>query len=56
MEVDSARQFSTSFLIDASMDDGTRVNEEVSFVLDRVTSGMKRNSDEYRGEPSKNEV
>jgi len=32
-----------------------RVNEDVPFVLDRV-SGMEQNSEEYRVEPVKNEV
>ncbi|EFN76374.1 hypothetical protein EAI_02847 [Harpegnathos saltator] len=35
--------------------DGTRVNEKVAFALDRMTIGMERNSEEYRGEPRKNE-
>ncbi|RLU14967.1 hypothetical protein DMN91_012854 [Ooceraea biroi] len=35
--------------------DDTRVNEEVTFVLDRV-SRMEQNSEEYRVEPAKNEV
>ncbi|EZA61354.1 Myogenic factor [Ooceraea biroi] len=34
--------------------DDTRVNEEVTFVLDRV-SRMEQNSEEYRVEPAKNE-
>ncbi|XP_014470483.1 PREDICTED: achaete-scute homolog 1 [Dinoponera quadriceps] len=36
--------------------DDTGINEEVPFALDRVTSRMERNSEEYRGEPPKNEV
>lgn len=32
-----------------------RVNEDVPFVLDRV-SAMEQNSEEYRAEPVKNEV
>lgn len=32
-----------------------RVNENVLFVLDRVT-GMEENSEEYHAEPAKNEV
>lgn len=54
-EVSGTRQFSMSFLIGASMND-SRVNEEVPFALDRMTAGMERNSEEYRGEPLKNEV
>lgn len=50
----ATRQFSTSFLYGASMDD-TGINEEMPFVLDRV-SMMEQNSDEYRAEPAKNEV
>ncbi|CAL1675043.1 unnamed protein product [Lasius platythorax] len=49
----ATRQFSTSFLYGASMDD-TGINEEMPFVLDRV-SMMEQNSDEYRAEPAKNE-
>lgn len=50
----ATRQFSTSFLYGASMDD-IRINEEMSFVLDRVPV-MEQNSDEYRAESAKNEV
>lgn len=49
-----SRQFFTSFLFGTSMGD-IRVNEDVLFVLDRV-SGMEQNSEEYRVEPVKNEV
>ncbi|XP_018316004.1 uncharacterized protein sage isoform X2 [Mycetomoellerius zeteki] len=48
------RQFFTSFLFDTSMGD-IRVNEDVPFVLDRV-SAMEQNSEEYCAEPVKNEV
>lgn len=50
----ATRQFSTSFLYGMSMDD-TGINEEMSFVLDRVPV-MEQNSDEYRAESAKNEV
>lgn len=33
----------------------TRVNEEVPFTLDRMT-GMNQNPEDYRAEPTKNEV
>ncbi|XP_029662301.1 uncharacterized protein LOC115234984 [Formica exsecta] len=49
----ATRQFSTSFLYGMSMDD-TGINEEMSFVLDRVPV-MEQNSDEYRAESAKNE-
>ncbi|XP_032679315.1 achaete-scute homolog 1 isoform X2 [Odontomachus brunneus] len=35
--------------------DDTRINDEVPFTLNRVTTRMERNSEEYRGEPLKNE-
>lgn len=50
----ATRQFSTSFLYGASMDD-TGINEEMSFVLDRIPV-MEQNSDKYRAESAKNEV
>ncbi|GAB1861658.1 MYOD1 protein [Camponotus japonicus] len=48
----ATRQFSTSFLYGASMDD-TGINE-MSFVLDRIPV-MEQNSDKYRAESAKNE-